>query len=150
MVEDSGVRLLLADSAAAEAVAGAAEVVRVDRGPEAKRARREPIAAGARSVARVHHVHVGLHRKSQRRDGRASQRGQFLRRHGPALGTRAGVWLAVTSLSFDISVLELFWTLTHGYTVVLYSSRMALGERTHARRQARRCSELRLVLFCER
>jgi natural product biosynthesis luciferase-like monooxygenase protein/amino acid adenylation domain-containing protein/FkbM family methyltransferase len=30
-----------------------------------------------------------------------------------------GVWLAVTSLSFDISVLELFWTLTRGYTVVL-------------------------------
>ena len=31
------------------------------------------------------------------------------------------VWLAVTSLSFDISVLELFWTLTRGHTVVLYS-----------------------------
>ena len=31
-----------------------------------------------------------------------------------------GVWLAVTSLSFDISVLELFWTLARGFTVVLY------------------------------
>ena len=30
------------------------------------------------------------------------------------------VWLAVTSLSFDISVLELFWTLCRGLTVVLY------------------------------
>ena len=30
-----------------------------------------------------------------------------------------GVWLAVTSLSFDISVLELFWTLARGFTVVL-------------------------------
>ncbi len=30
-----------------------------------------------------------------------------------------GVWLAVTSLSFDISVLELLWTLTHGFHVVL-------------------------------
>jgi natural product biosynthesis luciferase-like monooxygenase protein len=30
------------------------------------------------------------------------------------------VWLAVTSLSFDISVLELFWTLTRGFSVVLY------------------------------
>ncbi len=28
-------------------------------------------------------------------------------------------WLAVTSLSFDISVLELFWTLTRGLTVVI-------------------------------
>ncbi len=29
-------------------------------------------------------------------------------------------WLAVTSLSFDISVLELFWTLARGFTVVIY------------------------------
>jgi natural product biosynthesis luciferase-like monooxygenase protein len=31
-----------------------------------------------------------------------------------------GTWLAVTSLSFDISVLELFWTLTRGFKVVVY------------------------------
>ncbi len=30
-----------------------------------------------------------------------------------------GVWLAVTSLSFDISVLELFWTLARGFKLVL-------------------------------
>ncbi|HEY5910146.1 MAG TPA: MupA/Atu3671 family FMN-dependent luciferase-like monooxygenase [Verrucomicrobiae bacterium] len=30
-------------------------------------------------------------------------------------------WLAVTSPSFDISVLELFWTLARGFTVVLYA-----------------------------
>lgn len=35
--------------------------------------------------------------------------------HIPAQGT----WLAVTSLSFDISVLELFWTTARGLTVVL-------------------------------
>lgn len=35
-------------------------------------------------------------------------------RHDPP-----GVWLAVTSLSFDISVLELFWTLARGFRVVL-------------------------------
>ncbi|WP_417723107.1 MupA/Atu3671 family FMN-dependent luciferase-like monooxygenase [Salipiger sp.] len=33
----------------------------------------------------------------------------------------AGTWLAVTSLSFDISVLELFWTTARGFTVVLTS-----------------------------
>ncbi|MFL0811271.1 MAG: LLM class flavin-dependent oxidoreductase [Agarilytica sp.] len=32
----------------------------------------------------------------------------------------AGTWLAVTSLSFDISVLELFWTLTRGFKVIVY------------------------------
>jgi natural product biosynthesis luciferase-like monooxygenase protein len=37
------------------------------------------------------------------------------------LGTEPGVWLAVTSLSFDISVLELLWTLTRGYKVVVYA-----------------------------
>lgn len=31
------------------------------------------------------------------------------------------VWLAVTSLSFDISVLELFWTLSRGFRLVLTS-----------------------------
>jgi acyl-coenzyme A synthetase/AMP-(fatty) acid ligase/acyl carrier protein len=30
-----------------------------------------------------------------------------------------GVWLAVTSIAFDISVLELFWTLTRGFKVVI-------------------------------
>ncbi len=33
-----------------------------------------------------------------------------------------GVWLAVTSLSFDISVLELFYTLARGFKVVLASN----------------------------
>jgi amino acid adenylation domain-containing protein len=42
------------------------------------------------------------------------------------LGTEPGVWLAVTSISFDISVLELLWTLTRGFKVVLHG-----GEGTH-------------------
>jgi natural product biosynthesis luciferase-like monooxygenase protein len=36
--------------------------------------------------------------------------------------TPPGVWLAVTSLSFDISVLELFYTLARGFKVVLVSN----------------------------
>ncbi|MBK8257183.1 MAG: LLM class flavin-dependent oxidoreductase [Polyangiaceae bacterium] len=38
-------------------------------------------------------------------------------RLGPA--ATPGTWLAVTSISFDISVLELFWTLARGFKVVL-------------------------------
>jgi amino acid adenylation domain-containing protein len=34
-----------------------------------------------------------------------------------------GVWLVVTSLSFDISVLEIFWTLTRGFKVVIYNAK---------------------------
>ena len=36
-------------------------------------------------------------------------------------------FLAVTSISFDISVLELFWTLARGFRVVLYSGSDTLG-----------------------
>ncbi len=38
-----------------------------------------------------------------------------------AIGTDPGTWLAVTSLSFDISVLEIFWTLARGFKVVMTS-----------------------------
>lgn len=37
-----------------------------------------------------------------------------------AIGCAPGVWLAVTSFSFDISVLELLWTLTRGFKVVVH------------------------------
>ncbi len=35
------------------------------------------------------------------------------------IGPEPGVWLAVTSISFDISVLELFWTLARGFKIVI-------------------------------
>ncbi len=46
-------------------------------------------------------------------------------------------WLAVTSLSFDISVLEIFWTLARGFKVVIYageegSQSLAGGGSTHS------------------
>jgi natural product biosynthesis luciferase-like monooxygenase protein len=52
------------------------------------------------------------------------------------LGTAPGVWLAVTSLSFDISVLELLWTLTRGFRIVLYAdeSKAAASLPAHAHR----------------
>ena len=37
-----------------------------------------------------------------------------------AIGCGPGVWLAVTSVSFDISVLELLWTLARGFMVVVH------------------------------
>jgi natural product biosynthesis luciferase-like monooxygenase protein len=47
------------------------------------------------------------------------------------LGTDPGVWLALTSFSFDISVLELLWTLARGYRVVLQGDRPAAGAVRH-------------------
>lgn len=44
-----------------------------------------------------------------------------------------GTWLAVTSISFDISVLELFWTLSRGFKVVVYQdANKALAARSKA------------------
>jgi amino acid adenylation domain-containing protein len=43
------------------------------------------------------------------------------------IGTEDGVWLAVTSISFDISVLELLWTLSRGFMVVLQTAEDGLG-----------------------
>jgi natural product biosynthesis luciferase-like monooxygenase protein/amino acid adenylation domain-containing protein len=40
-------------------------------------------------------------------------------------GDVPGTWLAVTSISFDISVLELFWTLTRGFKVVIQAEQDA-------------------------
>jgi natural product biosynthesis luciferase-like monooxygenase protein len=42
------------------------------------------------------------------------------------IGADPGVWLAVTSISFDISVLELLWTLTRGFTVVLHGDALRI------------------------
>ena len=36
------------------------------------------------------------------------------------IGREPGVWLAVTSIAFDISVLELLWTLTRGFKLVIH------------------------------
>jgi amino acid adenylation domain-containing protein/non-ribosomal peptide synthase protein (TIGR01720 family) len=53
-------------------------------------------------------------------------------RLGPADG---GVWLAVTSMSFDISVLELLWTLARGFQVVVQGD---MGTRTWFAESVRR------------
>jgi natural product biosynthesis luciferase-like monooxygenase protein len=54
------------------------------------------------------------------------------------LGTDTpGVWLAVTSLSFDISVLELLWTLARGFTVVIHRDDLREQARPAARAASR-------------
>ncbi|MEO6237923.1 MAG: MupA/Atu3671 family FMN-dependent luciferase-like monooxygenase, partial [Vicinamibacterales bacterium] len=53
-----------------------------------------------------------------------------------ALGSDPGVWLALTSISFDISVLEIFWTLARGFTVVIQeeAESASRSQRSKARR----------------
>ena len=63
----------------------------------------------------------------------------------PVYDDRANVWLAVTSLSFDISVLELFWTLSRGFKVVVHASEIALAKSRALTRPA--TGELSFGLF---
>ncbi|WRZ89106.1 amino acid adenylation domain-containing protein [Streptomyces sp. NBC_01007] len=52
------------------------------------------------------------------------------------LGTdRPGTWLAVTRYTFDISVLELLWTLTRGFKVVLVGDELVLSDGAPPRRR---------------
>lgn len=58
-----------------------------------------------------------------------------------------GTWLAVTSLSFDISVLELFWTLTRGFKVVIYKEDRGKQESRKSRTIQRRAMEFGLFMW---
>ncbi|MBX2809239.1 MAG: LLM class flavin-dependent oxidoreductase [Cellvibrionaceae bacterium] len=58
-----------------------------------------------------------------------------------------GTWLAVTSLSFDISVLELFWTLTRGFKVVIYREDRDGQAQAAARRLARKPMQFGLFMW---
>jgi natural product biosynthesis luciferase-like monooxygenase protein len=49
--------------------------------------------------------------------------------------SEGGTWLAVTSLAFDISVLELLWPLTRGFKVVVTSPISTRDSRAHGRGQ---------------
>ncbi len=64
-----------------------------------------------------------------------------------ALGREPGVWLAVTSISFDISVLELFWTLTRGFKVIVLSDAAKLPGLADAKRAASARKPLDFSLF---
>lgn len=134
-VEDSGVGLVLADSELAVTIAGRATVIRADLSPDVNQPDANPSRpVPPRSLAYIMYTSgsTGNPKGVMVEHGNVVN---FFAGMDQRLGTDAGVWLAVTSLSFDISVLELFWTLSRGFKVVLYSSRVALGE-AHGGRKA--------------
>ncbi|HET9959839.1 MAG TPA: MupA/Atu3671 family FMN-dependent luciferase-like monooxygenase, partial [Polyangiaceae bacterium] len=59
------------------------------------------------------------------------------------VGREPGVWLAVTSISFDISVLELLWTLTRGFKVIVQEE----GDKAHLSRQRAAQKGMQFSLF---
>jgi natural product biosynthesis luciferase-like monooxygenase protein len=58
-----------------------------------------------------------------------------------------GTWLAVTSISFDISVLELLWTLTRGFKVVVQDEEWLAPSRGHSPSAARGKMDFSLFYF---
>ncbi|RKH35463.1 amino acid adenylation domain-containing protein [Corallococcus praedator] len=54
------------------------------------------------------------------------------------VGAMPGTWLAVTSVSFDISVLELLWTLARGFKVVVQGEQGSLGAAPRRATRSRR------------
>ena len=122
MAEDSHVRLVLAD----RDIAGvSAEVLRVESIPEADQPTTSP---GERSKAGDLAYLIYTSGSTGNPKGVMVEHRNvvnFFAGMDDRLGTEPGIWLAVTSLSFDISVLELLWTLSHGYQVVLYAARPA-------------------------
>jgi natural product biosynthesis luciferase-like monooxygenase protein len=61
----------------------------------------------------------------------------------------AGSWLAVTSISFDISVLELLWTLTRGFKVVVQGEDAVLKAPSRASATRRKPMEFSLFYFAD-
>lgn len=57
------------------------------------------------------------------------------------------VWLAVTSLSFDISVLELLWTLTRGFKVVVHTETPAAQKNKARRARSKTAGAMEFGLF---
>jgi natural product biosynthesis luciferase-like monooxygenase protein len=118
--EDSGCPVIVTESGVADALPKGPALLVLDTDPGLAQATTQPPEAGpgaddpayviytSGSTGRPKGVVVG-HRNVM----------NFFAGMDDVLGTDPGTWLAVTSLSFDISVLELFWTLTRGFTVVL-------------------------------
>jgi natural product biosynthesis luciferase-like monooxygenase protein len=138
MVSDSGARLVLTQEARrGELPPFEGEVVTFEAVAEACAA--EPgtppaAAAGAGHLAYV----IYTSGSTGKPKGVMVEHGNvlnFVAAMDQRLGTRPGTWLAVTSASFDISVLELLWTLARGYTVVVHREgrSLATGEAPNRR-----------------
>jgi natural product biosynthesis luciferase-like monooxygenase protein len=123
MLEDSHAEVVLTHSRLAESLHGVAHVVALDTLGDERAPRVEVPGASSRDLAYV----IFTSGSTGRPKGVMVEHRNvvnFFVAMDEKLGftpgvTPPGTWLAVTSISFDISVLELFWTLTRGFEVVV-------------------------------
>jgi len=130
MIDDSGLKVILTQSSLARDVPSSqASVIRIDEESHAFDALSpEPFDSGAGPADLAYVIYTS---------GSTGKPKGVMIEHRNALNFFAGmdqklepdgVWLAVTSLSFDISVLELCWPLTRGYHVVIATDREVRGD----------------------
>lgn len=130
MVADSGLALILSETAlAADLPVTAAPILHVDTLREAFAARPGTAidgGAGGDNLAYMIYTSgsTGLPKGVMVEHRNLANFYAGMDRHIAPDGT----WLAVTSLSFDISTLELMWPLMHGYHVVIASEREVRGD----------------------
>ncbi|RFU11949.1 LLM class flavin-dependent oxidoreductase, partial [Rhodobacteraceae bacterium W635] len=121
-IEDSGARVILTEAALVDGLpAGSAEVLEIDRDPR--------IAAAPATAPETRVTADDLAYLIYTSGSTGRPKGVMVTHRNVAnffagmdqrIDHAAGdVWLAVTSLSFDISVLELFWTLARGFAIVI-------------------------------
>ena len=128
MIEDSATALVLTTAAQATALAIAADKVFVlDAGRDDSAPPAKPFTAPA-SVARTAYLMYTSGSTGRPKGVLVTQRGLlnlFVGLDHAIAHDRPGRWLAVTSFSFDISVAELWWPLTRGFTVVIHAQSSA-------------------------
>jgi natural product biosynthesis luciferase-like monooxygenase protein/FkbM family methyltransferase len=125
ILEDAGIDLLVAGERRAAAFGPRVRVVREDAGQEAVHGRSDSDLPRAGDLPGSLAYLIYTSGSTGRPKGvMVSHRNvaNFCAAMDSHLGSEPGCWLAATSISFDISVLELLWTLSRGYRVVLRTS----------------------------
>lgn len=118
MLEDSQAKVLLTQKRLVASLPSAASTLCIEDVSATEAATRGAIASSPDDLAYV----IFTSGSTGRPKGvmiRHRNVANFLVGMDQRIGTKPGVWLAVTSVSFDISVLEIFWTLTRGFEVVV-------------------------------
>ena len=122
VIEDSGMDILLASTDTRELLPGdRSGIAVVDVAKPFTSQELQPVTATPATGSNLAYVMYTSGSTGQPKGVMVEHRNvvNFFAGMDRAIGSDTGVWLAVTSFAFDISVLELLWTVTRGFTVVI-------------------------------